>query len=174
MAKKLARRGTVIVPRNYPIMRHLELPQELELPTELPEPHEYRVGAMYSVRRHERAHHRMVLTPVRMDYERREVLIPIEEREFAPFVTQWKKRGQEWHITHHHDPSRKVDRWMNKRMRDWKDPRREDPDHSRANALQLVSYRNPNYASGMYAALNSGNPRIVGDTALYLFNRSRN
>jgi hypothetical protein len=154
----------------------LEIPEDV--PTELPDPH-YFEGAAYSWRLTNRAHHRLVLpseSARAFQWLRRRVQAPIVQRDFEPFVWSWTKgKGQTptgrdydgFELTAHYRPDRKVNHWMNKKMWDWKHAFREDQDHAAANALAHISYRSHLWPA-MYGSLQTGNPRIVSDTALAL------
>lgn len=151
------------------IPEELYVPIDEEYPGDLPDIHSYYGHGVYSWRNTDSAHHRILIEPHsrRVHYVRRKVRIPVVRRKYQPFVTTWTTTPQGVYILHHNRPERKVDRWMNKPMRDWKDSRRKDPDHSRANALRHLSYRSPNmqYLQG---AVRTNDPGIVADTALAL------
>ena len=113
-----ARQAHVIVPVEFEIPESLELPDELP---ELPEPHHYIGHGVESWRAHRRSHHRMVLVPPRrkVSYVRKRVWIPRQELDgWSPFITHWKQEGANWVIVNHWNPDRKVDRMINRRMRD--------------------------------------------------------
>ena len=91
------------------------------------------------------------------------------EREFDPFVLQWKYMAPFVILADQHDPGRKVDYWMNRRMRDWKHRTRQDRDHSRVSPNRVIHYRNPEFAS-LYGAARANDPAILADSALYISN----
>lgn len=123
-----------------------------------------------SWRRHERAHHRIQLLGIpRRRYRVLQVNIPRETRHFDPFAITWSRAELGYRIVDHWEPDRKVALWMNKPMRqEWKHYHRTDTDHSRAAALRTISYKDPFYRDGLHGALETGDAKVVADTALYL------
>ena len=143
-------------------------PITLELPqVELLEPHDEEFHGVRSWRGHARAHHRILVPEhlVHRKIRRTRVVIPLVMRDFEAFKTTWRwQKGL--YMTHHHRPERKMDHELNKPMRDWKHRRRQDRDHSRANAFYAMHPKSPHYARVLSAALSSGSPEIAADSVL--------
>ena len=163
-----ARRARVIVPTNFPTVKDLLPP--VQVPN-IPPPHVYRTKKLASWRRHDRAHHRIVFNRSRRTrYRELYVNVPRVATSFDPFVLAWYRDGDVIRVVDHFNPERKLNKWMNQRMKDWKHHGRSDADHTRAASLRLVNYRNSDYRTGLSGALSHGDPAVVADTALYVAN----
>ena len=103
-------------------------------------------------------------------YVLRSVSIPREVREFDAFVIQWMLDRDEVYVVDHWAPEKKLAYWQNKSMRDFKNALRSDVDHSRAASLRLVNYRNKDYSRALFGALQTGDPGVTADSALYAYN----
>ncbi len=168
-----AREAEVVLPEELAAIlipgRPLEVPDQVDT---LPDPHDEYGYRLHSRRSHLRAHHRLLVYPSRdITYRRLRVQIPMVERIFDPFRTHWSQDHiGRIEITRHFKPDKKLDRAMHTRQRDIKHRDRATRDHSRFGDLGLVSHRNKQFSPGMYGALKSGDPRLVADSAIALWN----
>lgn len=161
------RRATVILPDYYKPTDLSDLPDILD---ELYEPHRYEGDGLKSWRLNDRSHHRILLEepPRQIKYKKSKIWIPTDSLDFKPFMTHYNHIGRRVMITNHLNPEFKLERQMNRRQRDYKHKDRKENDHSRANTIGTLDYRNPDYRNGMYGALTSGNQFIAADTATAL------
>lgn len=149
----------------------------LQLPPEdlgeLPEPHDRVVNhEVHSYRRTNTAHHRLRFAkPVNETYRMVTVELPTRVTNFRAFRSTWRiGRAGLVTLSHHHDPHAVNANQMNRRMRDYKDPRRMAADDSRADALRAAPYTHPMFARVMWGALNHGDTRVAADTAIVFWN----
>lgn len=158
------RTATVVVPKS---MRLPEIIEPPDLPGDLPEPHTAFGTHHASWRSHDRAHHRISVSMASYrpeEYEERQVKIVKTKRDFRPFTTQINNIGGRVVIVNHFNPQKKVDRDMNKRRRDWKDPHRETDDDSRSTAFSSIPYRVPRLGKALQGALKTDKIGVIADT----------
>ena len=161
------RQADVIVPVDVIVPRVAELVPVLG---ELPEAHDHRRPFVRSRRGHARAHWRLEVTRPPLATKTAKVHIPVVSRRFPAFYTQWRAvPGKRILLAHHYKPEVKIDRQLNRPMRDWKHVTRSDPDSSRANSIAALGER----VEPLFDALASGNPQLAADSAIVIYNTRR-
>jgi hypothetical protein len=135
---------------------------------DLPAPRETYFDGQTEVRRHgESSSLRMTwpLTPDVAGYKRRLVTIEKTQRAFAPFksrVATWRGFAELVHVV---NPTKQVEREMNKRSRDWKHRFRDTDDDSYVGALTSMRPRDLPLLNG---AILRGDMKEIADTAIVL------